>query len=142
MLSMLTMLNHNTEAQALCCWLELEMMTTGSDEAYRVTAASSQKIKDDTEVINQRCNADLQGHIQAFVLEHCAKVDDVQLLCDTEGNLSTHTHTNVQRIIDSRFSSRVNRLSSCVSLLTSPLPFPPAPHFCSFRVWNKSEPHC
>jgi len=32
--STLSRLNQRTDAQALCCWLELEMMTTGSEEAY------------------------------------------------------------------------------------------------------------
>lgn len=32
--SWLSMLNHRTEAQALCCWLEFEMITTGRDEAW------------------------------------------------------------------------------------------------------------
>lgn len=31
--SRLIMLNQRTEAQALCCWLELEMMITGREQA-------------------------------------------------------------------------------------------------------------
>lgn len=62
-MSRLIMLNHRTDAQALCCWLELEMMTTGSDEACRVTGwgrGTGQKVKVHTEVIRgstQTCKA-------------------------------------------------------------------------------------
>lgn len=34
LVSRLIMLNQRTDAQALCCWLELEIMTTGREEAY------------------------------------------------------------------------------------------------------------
>lgn len=42
--------------------------------------------------LRKRFNANLQGNIQAFMLKYSVKADDVQLLCDTEGNLSKQTH--------------------------------------------------
>lgn len=115
--------------------------------------------------LRKRFNANLQGNIQAFMLKHSVKADDVQLLCDTEGNLSKQTHARrnyltvygtvlftvfasvwmthiIRQSQQALTESLCKRLYFCCCarfvVLTSPPPFPPAPHFCSFSVCTQA----
>lgn len=91
-----SMLNHRTDAQALCCWLEFEITTTGREEVWdgkrkyghkNWTAKSMECLNITEDVLNEEMMFHLQRDRQALMVKLGLKGYSVQFFSHTQWEL-------------------------------------------------------
>ncbi len=133
-----SMLNHRTEAQALCCWLEFEITTPGREEVWdgkreyghkNWTAKSMECLNITEDVLNEETMFHLQRDRQALIVKLGLKGYSVHFFSHTQWEL----HKTQNRI----YKHTVQLWILIIFITTS--------HNYFFILWNylsKYRQHC